>query len=39
MFPPPIVAILRDAFFERYITYNVKTIYKYKMGLKIYVKI
>jgi len=31
MFWPHIVAIFREVFFEGYITYNVKTIYKYKM--------
>jgi hypothetical protein len=30
-FRPPIVAIFREVFFEGYITYNVKTIYKCKM--------
>jgi len=31
MFQPPIIAIFREAFFEGYITYNIITIYKYKI--------
>jgi len=31
MFQPPIMVIFREVFFEGYITYNIKTIYKYKI--------
>jgi hypothetical protein len=37
MFQPPIVAIFRKVFFEEYITQNVKTIYKYKIPIKVFV--
>jgi len=35
MFRPPIVAIFRKVFSEEHIIQNVKTIYKYKILLKV----
>jgi len=37
MFQPPIVAIFREVFFEGRMAQNIKTIYKYKIFIQLFV--